>query len=201
MTATPVAAVISAAVASRRASLRAEMTRSTPSRASAKAAALPMPALAPLTMALRPRMPRSMPPPGHSIYSDKRGPERGGNAPRNSLEHAAEQAAGPGGLAPGRRNLARFHQLFEPPQVFTDFKARMFPEQPGKHTAQRGAIPHRDPDKRSPAAGGGVKSHHSRMLDIGSVQGAPADMATRRVCGNLRCPLELRAHRASHLPA
>jgi hypothetical protein len=60
VTATPVSRRISAAVASSTSGRRAFSTRSTPSRARASAQARPSPSEAAQTMALRPRIPRSM---------------------------------------------------------------------------------------------------------------------------------------------
>ena len=60
-TSTPLAARISAAVFSNASRRRATMVTSTPSCASAKAQARPRPRLAPVSNALRPRIPRSIP--------------------------------------------------------------------------------------------------------------------------------------------
>src|SRR5690606_41456994 len=126
----PVCPAISAQERTSRSSVRADTNSSTPSRASASTALRPMPALPPLTIALRPLIPRSMLSPASGAHA---------------AVHARRQGTVPPSLldAIGARNLLRC-PVANPFALLTGF-------QPGEHLGTIAIELRRDGPRRRPA--------------------------------------------------
>src|SRR4051812_15400299 len=113
-----------------------------------------------------------------------------------SLSVVVENGLPAARLAFDRGNLAGFHQLFEPPEVFTDRLRRLVAEQPRDGRtglAARRIILKADADFSAAAAGGRFEMDGSGADDRRAGQRAPSD----QLAGYLVVDLGLPLHRSA----
>src|ERR1700686_2503634 len=105
---------------------------------------------------------------------------------------ASNHTAAPCGLAVRRRDLPGFQQLFETPQVLSDLRLRILPQQPGEgrgEPAADRAVMDAEPDDRAAALRGGLENHRAGVRNLRAVERAPRERCSGPVLRDLAIPL------------